>query len=338
MNRLLLDELQAMRGYPSVTLLMNTTPGNGWSPDEFATARRLIQIAADRMVDGVGASTRRSILERLEALVDERAEQESRVAIALCVSPDHSAAVALGTTVEERVVVDETFATRDLVADLHGTAAYRVVTVSETGARTFLGDRGRIVEQRTGGWPMVRADDQGSTVWTQQVNTALAELHAARPLPIVVAGVQRSVARIVDDRRLDVIGQVTGNHDRTSAATLHTLVWPVILDWMDAARHRSLDRLDSARSARKYASGVDEIWPLAQEGRIELLVVEDDFAMSARIDELGHLEPTDDEHRDVTHDVVDEIIEAVMQNRGETTLVDSSTLAEQGRIAAVLRY
>lgn len=338
MNRLLLDEIQSMRCYPSVTILMNTTAGAGWSPDELATARRLIQTAGDRLTTDVDASTRTELLGQLDVLVDERAGQESRTAIALCVSPDHAVAVPLGTKVDERVVVDETFATRDLVADLNGTAAYRVVSVSETCARVFLGDRTRIVEQNAGGWPMVRVDDISSTVWNQQVNDALSRLHAARPLPTIVAGVQRSIARIIDARALHVIGRVAGNHDRTTPAQIHTLVWPVVLDWMDIERHRSLDRLDTARSARKYASGVDEIWPLAQEGRVELLVVEDDFSMSARVDELGHLEPTDDEHRTVTHDVVDEIIEAVLQNSGETTMVGSTTLESQGRIAAVLRY
>ena len=338
MNRLLLDELQAMRCYPSVTVLMNTTPGSAWSMEELATARRLTQNVGERLLDEVDPAVRSALLERIEALIEERSEQPAHSAVALCVSPEHAVVVSLGTEVDERVVVDETFATRDLVADLNGTAAYRVVAVSETNARVFLGDRTRIVEQRVDGWPMTRADGVSATVWSQQVNDALRALHVERPLPIVVAGVQRSVARIIDDRALDVIGQVAGNHDRTSAAPLHTLVWPIIVDWIDADRLRSLDRLDSARSARKYASGVDEIWPLAQEGRIELLVVEDDFSMSARIDELGHLEPTDDAHRTVTHDVIDEIIEAVLQNSGETTMVGSSTLESQGRIAAVLRY
>jgi hypothetical protein len=338
MNRLLLDELQAMRCYPSVTVLMNTTPGNGWSSDELASARRLLQKADERLTTDVDDSTRTALIESLERLVAEQSQEISHTAVALCVSPEHAAAVSLGSAVDERVVVDETFATRDLVADLNAAATYRVLTVSETTARAFLGDRNRLVELHRDGWPLTRADETGSTVWNQQVNAAARDLHARRPLPTVVAGVQRSVARIVDDRSLDVIAQVTGNHDRTSPAQLHTLVWPTVVDWMDATRQRCLDRLDSARSARRYASGVDEIWPLAHEGRVELLVVEDDFALSARVDDSGHLEPTDDEQRDVVHDVVDEIIEAVLQRRGEAAMVGPSMLAGQGRIAAVLRY
>jgi len=341
MNRLLLDELQSMRCYPSVTLLLNTAPSRTMSTDELATVRRLVAAADERLSADDDDQRRTELIGHLEALVEDRSSKPVGHALAFCVSPEHQAVVVLGTKVDERVVVDETFATRDLVADLNRTAEYRVVSVSESAARIFLGDRSRLVEQRDDDWPLTRDEDTSQTLWAHEIDAALRALDA--PLPFVAAGVQRSVSKLVPGNGHEVIGpmigEVNGNHDRTSPSELHTLVWPLVLGWMGEARSRALDRLDEARSARRYASGIDEIFPLAQEGRIELLVVEEDYAFSARIDDHGQLSPSGEQHdHEVTDDVVDELIEAVLQQGGSTTMVATDTLAEQGRVAAVLRY
>jgi hypothetical protein len=336
-NRYLLDQLQQMRSFPSITILMNTTPRSTLSSGERDRARRLIDVARQRLLelDGVDATT---FIGRFDELIDTRSRERSGHAVAMCVSSDYSAAITLGGAVDERVVIDETFATRDLVADLNRTASYRVLTVSDSTIRAFLGDRQRLVEETSTQWPLNRPEDTSDTVWSHDVDVAVRKLNGEFAIPTITAGVERTTAKLIDADALDVIGHVAGNRDRTAASDLHTLVWPVVLDWKALQQDRAFSQLDRARSAKRYAAGVDEVWPLASEGRVDLLVVEDDYALSARIDENGHLHPTEERHRNVTDDVVDEIIEAVLQNGGHTALVDPSTLEEHGRIAAVLRF
>jgi hypothetical protein len=348
MNRSLLAELQQMRSYPSITVLMNTTRGAELSNDELATARRLTQTAAERLASDVSDDVRRGLISRLVELVDERGGRRNGHALAVCVSPEYNAAVSLGGSVDERVVIDETFATRDLVADLNRTAEYRVIAVSESAARNFLGDRGRIIEERSDIWPLTRPDDTSDEAWSREVGDQLAALDADNSIPVVVAGVKRTVTRLVDASATNVIGHVAGNHDRTNAAELHTLVWPIVLDWIGTEQQRAFARLDEARSAKRYVSGIDEIWSLANDGRVDLLVVEEGYALRAHIGAEGHLQT--DHHADprladampadraITDDIIDEVIEAVLRNGGTTTLVDNATLDDCGRIAAALRY
>ena len=337
MNRSLLNELQQMRSFPSITILMNTTPRSTMNDDEKASARRLIETANQRLseLDGIDPDV---FVVRMNDLLVARADERAGHALAMCVSSDHSVAVTLGGAVDERVVIDETFATRDLVADLNRTAVYSVLTVSDAMVRAFLGDRQRLVEQRSEQWPLKRPDDTSDTVWSQQVDAAARAMYLEVPIPVVTAGVDRSTNRLIDAVALEVVGHIGGNHDRTAASDLHTLVWPVVLDWKALQQDRALEQLDQARSSKRYASGVDEIWALASEGRVDLLVVEDDYSMSARLDDNGHLHPTEDRDRDVIDDVVDEIIEAVIQNGGHTTFVGPSTLDQHGSMAAVLRF
>lgn len=337
MNRALLADLQGRRAYPSITLLLNTTPGSRLQPEEIATASRLVEHAARRLDGDAPSDLRTALVERLLQLIDEAREEPSARALALCVSPDHAAAVRLGQPVEERVVIDETFATRDLVADLNRTARYRVVTVSDRVVRLLLGDRARLVEERSDRWPMVR-EGEGASAWTRAVARNLSDDNATNPLPTVVAGVDHTVRHHLTPLPFDTIGFIAGNHDRTSWVDLHNAAWPLVSDWLRSDGKRAIDALSKARSACRFAGGIDEIWPLANEGRVKTLVVEDRFAVPARLVD-GLLELTEDrEAPDVVDDIVDETIEAVLRQGGTAVIVAPDDLGEHGRIAAVLRY
>lgn len=338
MNRSLLNQLQQLRSYPSVTILMNTTRGSVLSGEELTNARKAVADVDRRLTGEIDDVVLGNLVDRLNRLLDQRSRTRSGRALALCVSRDIEVAVQLGVEVDERTIIDETFATRDLVADLNRTATFRVVTVSDATTRVLLGDRQRLVEQRDDDWPLVRAEDVSDTVWAHEVTERLRALDADHALPVVAAGVRRSIARLLGAAEMEMIGEVHGNHDRSNASTLHTLSWPLVLDWIATGQQRAIEQLDAARSSRRFAAGIDEIWPLANEGRVDLLVIEEGYSLSARIDDNGHLHPTSDDHRDVTADVIDEAIEAVVQRGGEAVLVADDSLADEGRIAAALRF
>ncbi len=338
MNRALLAELQRQHAYPSITLLMNTTPGAPMGSGQVANALRLAD-NADRRLDGdIADELRGAIIQTLVELIHESASQPASQALALCVSPHYSAAIKVGRAVSERVIVDETFATRDLVADLNRTALYRVITISDRSTRLLIGDRQRLVEERTEQWPITREADQSLSSWTRAVMHALRREHQRFPLPTIVAGVERSVRQTLNAAEFESIGAIPGNHDRTSWIDLHNLAWPIVTDWLRTDRVRAMEKLDSARSHRKYAGGVHEIWPLANEGRVDLLVVEEAYRLSVRVDGDDLTLADDSEAPDVVDDIIDEVIEVVLRHGGNTVIVPDGDLVEHSRIAAILRY
>ena len=337
MNRATLADLQRRTGYPSITVLFNTTPGTTLSADELIRARQLIDQVQQRLIGDVPDETAAPLISQLGQLLDEQDSAQSAHALGLFVSPNHAAVVRLGRPVEERVIIDNTFATRDLVADLNRTARYRVVTLSEQKTRLLIGDRHRLVEERNESWPMQR-DGLSATSWVRDVAHRLREENMQNPLPTVIAGVDRTVRRSIIPALFDTIGFIPGNHDRTGWADLHNAVWPLVTDWLRADGNRAIEALKGAKSACRFAGGIEEVWALAVEGRIDTLVVEDRYAVAARIVN-GHLELAEDrEAPDVIDDIVDETIEAVLGRDGKTVIVADGELITHGRIAAVLRY
>jgi hypothetical protein len=338
MNRARLVELQRLRCYPSITLLLNTTPGIELTPAERETARTLMQQVDDRLEGDVGDALRRNLTARLAALIDEQGADRSTEALALFVSPEYAAAVRLESALDERVTIDDTFTTRDLIADANRTALYCVMTISERTARRFVGDRRHLVEERDDTWPLVRDDDQSLTAWTREINRLLGAEHPRHPLPTVIAGVHRSVRQLVPNLT-DHIGIIPGNHDRATADELHRAAWPVVSDWIGSGAALAIDHLEDAVSRHLYAGGIHEVWALANDGRVATLIVENSFTFPARLDENSQLHPAEDAgHPDVNDDIVDDTMEVVLQRGGNVVIVDDEALAAHQRIAAVLRY
>ena len=338
MNRTLLKELQSQRSFPSITLLFNTSPGHPLNPIQLNIAKGLIEEANSRLEKETDGALRESLVDRLNALLNESANDSAGHAVAMCVSPSYATVVRLGRSVNERVIVDETFATRDLVADLSRTALYRVVTVSDRTTRLFVGDRQRLVEERTDGWPLIREPERNHTAWVQEMVQAVKGEHDQYRLPTVVAGGERLGRQVLRSIGFESIGAIPGNHDRTSWVELHNHVWPMVTDWLRGDGERALKRLDEARSQRRYAGGINEVWPLANEGRVELLVVEDTYAPAARLGAV-HFDATDDATAPgVVDDLVDETIEVVMSKGGSVVILADQVLRDHDRIAAIVRY
>ncbi len=338
MNHALLAELQRLSAYPSVTLLMPTTPSDPMRDGDVRQIESLVDSADQRLDGDVPDTDRAAVVERLRTLVVEAAMQRTTRAIAICASPEYGAVVTLGRDVRPRVVVDDTFATRDMVADLNRTAAFRVVTVSDRKTRLLVGDRNRLAEMRNAKWPMVRDELDGAAAWQRAIIDAIQTECRDHSVPTVLAGVARTVRDVVQTLDFDPIATIAGAHDRSGWAELHQLAWPEVVDWMRRDGVRAMRSLDEARSAKRFAGGLDEVWALAHDGRVQLLVVEEDYDVPARLDN-GRLVRTDDrEAPGVIDDAVDELIEAVLRKGGEAVIVPPDTLAEHDHVAAVLRY
>ena len=338
MNRSLLAELQRQDAYPCVTLLFTTIPGPSMAPSDLVALTRLADSADHRLAGDVPDDTRRNVIDSIRALIGSSVAEKATKAIAVFASPHYSAVVRLADVTRDRVVIDNTFATRDLVADADRTALYRVIALSDHKTRVFIGDRARMVEERTETWPLHRDDDQSPVTWARTVMTAVAAEHARQPLPTVVAGVNRTARDVAKASNIDAIGIIRGNHDRTSWVDLHNQAWPLVCDWLRTDKQRALGHLDTARGANRYACGVNEVWELAHDARVDLLVVEETYAFPARLSD-GHLvAAVDIEAPDVIDDAIDELIEIVLNNSGRVAILPDGNLADHDRLAAVLRY
>ncbi len=361
MNRQDILLLQQISGYPALTI---TLPTHRTSPDNRQDPIRLKNLVTQATEQLLGEFSRREIeplLTRLNELAENIDYRYTLDGLILCVNRDFGVVYQLPFTLPERVVIDRTFATRDLVFALNRTVRYWVLVLSEQPTRLYEGTRDTLVEVTSDGFPLTHEGpggeqslpggfgisrsahrDERHRQFFRSVDAALKPFLANDPQPVAVVGVERFLAFFdeVSDHKEAMIATIQGSHDKTSAADLAKLVWPAVKAGLIEQRQQVFAELEAANSAQRVVSTVGEVWRMAHQGRGELLVVEEDFHFPGRLDESGlHLLPADPSQGAVEiADAVDDIIETVLAKQGRVIFVENGQLAQFQRIALIVRY
>lgn len=361
MNRRDIRLLQQIRGYPALTITLpthRTTPDNSQDPIRL---KNLTTEAVNRLLSEFTKREITAVATRLEELVRTIDFRYTLDGLALFVNADFGRAFSLPVTLKERVVVDETFATRDLVFAMNRSPRYWVLALSEKPTRLFEAMRDSLNEITEGGFPMTHEgpggeaplpggrgvsksayrDDQHRQFF-REVDATFKQFAVDDPLPLAVAGVDRylSFFNEVSSHKDSIVTTLTGSHDKTPPHELGKLVWPLVSASLGERRRQALADLEKAVGERKYVSTIGEVWRLAREGRGRLLLVEEDYHCPARVDDSGmHIIPVDDPTEPgVIDDAVDEVIETVLNKQGKVVFVDNDSLKLHQRVALILRY
>ncbi|MCZ7525119.1 MAG: hypothetical protein M5U14_01220 [Acidimicrobiia bacterium] len=353
------SRLQHVRGAPAVSLLAPVDrhrPGNAEDP---LRLRGLVEEARRRLSEDYAPGVARALADRLAAAVDRVDLRDPPDGVAVYVTMDRSTSLRLPFPVRERVVVDETFVTRDLVLGFQRRPRYRVLVLGERRSRLFEGVVDRLEEWHEEGFPSVapgaageplpsggypqhtsQADEQYRQRF-RRVDEALRAISRDDPLPLVVVGVERDLAFFDEVTGVGdlVAGRVAGNHEESTAHEVAAVAWVVMADHEARRRAAAVAELVDAVGRGRAVTGTDEVWTCAREGRGHRLLVEEDLVELPNREVDGRLEPAVDvDAPGVMDDVVDEIVEAVLAQGGEVTFVEPEALADQGRIGLLLRY
>ncbi|NJM05385.1 hypothetical protein HC891_02885 [Candidatus Gracilibacteria bacterium] len=362
MNRKDLQHLQAIESYPSLTIILpthRTSPDNQQDPIRL---KNLVKEAQDRLLSEFSQRDIAALQKNLDDLVERVDFEHNLDGLVLFVNADMARMYTVPFDLPERVVIDHTFATRDLVYALNRTQHYWVLLLSEQPTRLFEAVRADLVEVNDGTpFPMVnkrpggesrlpggigvnasQVRDDHERIFFQQVDQAFAEFYAADPQPVAVLSEVRTLASFdaVTRHNEAIIARVGGNYDHETPHEIGKIVWPTMSEAFAELRKRSFESLDAALSSKRSASGIVECWRMGQEGRIDLLLVAENYEQPAVLDETGFvLTPVDELGGvDVHDDAVDELIEIVLSKGGRIRFTDPGTLDDHSNIAAVLRY
>ena len=126
----LATSLQALEAYPAVSLLMSTTPAPKMLAADVARLAGLAREAERRLASGTVPDALSLVLASLADLVAQAGRGPTTAAVGVFVSAALSTVVRLPVPVSDRVVIDPTFATRDLVLALHRTPRRVVLALS----------------------------------------------------------------------------------------------------------------------------------------------------------------------------------------------------------------
>lgn len=355
-----LRRLQGVKNYPSVSLLApthRTAPANG---RDRTVVKNLLAEGLTRLHAEFTKREVAPVVRNLDKLIHGVDWEHAQDGLALYASREVATAIRLPFRVKARVVIDETFATRDLVFALNRSPHYRVLVLTEKPTRLFDATAAALTELTTGRFPMVHSGpggasrlpggrginrsavrDESHRQFFRKVDAALAELQKEEHLPVVLVGVERYLAfyqEVTKDPDA-IVGAVAGSYDAPEPGALGKLVWPVFKAGNTLRRTRALARLHEAVSLNRHASGIDQVWRAAFEKRCQTLLVETAFEYPADLSPTGdQLLPYTGRGPAALDDAVDELIERIIADGGDVFFYEPGTLNIHQGIAATLRY
>ncbi|MCD7444630.1 chemotaxis protein [Streptomyces lincolnensis] len=356
-----LTELRRPRPYPAVSVL---TPTHRREPDNAQDRVRLRNVVAEakRQLEAdpaVPRERRVDVARQLDAALTEVDLAHTEDGLVIFAAPGEHQVWSLARAVPERVVLSDTFLTRNLVSAQAAERPFWVLSVSADRVTLWSGGADRVAQVRVGGFPLTRSRDnfdaerqerigdlpstfrdEDTRHFLRDADTAMGQILRHDERPLYVTGETAALSC------LDELGGVTRNavhvpHGGLAHGTPEA-VWQAVRPLVAAEARRSTDsvtrELESARSRRAFAAGVDEVWQNAREGRVRLLAVEENYRVTVRDTGGDHLAPAASGDLDAREDIVDEIVEQCLETGADVRFVPDGTLGDADGIAGVLRY
>ncbi|MFJ9618690.1 baeRF3 domain-containing protein [Streptomyces noursei] len=362
-----LAKLRRQRPYPAVSVLMPThrrEPDNAQDP---VLLRNMLAEAKERLQADPDVSRERRIdvIEQLDKAASEVDLTHAEEGMVLFAAPGEHQVWSLGRTVPARVVLSDTFLTRNLVAAHAAEHPFWVLAVSADHVSLWSGALDRLTEVRRGAFPLTRSlvdpdpedqlqvgevpstfRDEHTRKFLREADIALATVLKADPRPLYVVG-KAAALSLLDDVGTVMRGgagtklPVTPVPQAGLATGPPEALWQAVRPYAEKRAEAEvadvLAELDRARGRRTFAAGLDEIRQNAETGRVALLAVEENYRETVR-DTGGHLMPAERGERDAVDDIVDSIVERSLDTGAEVRFVPDGALAEVGGIAGTLRY
>lgn len=285
-------QLQAMTSRPSVTITLptyRTSPDNQKDPIRL---KNLLTDAVNRLETEFGKRETQSLVERLQGLADGVDHEHNLDGLVLFASNDYGGVFKVPYRLPERVAIDDTFLTRDLVFAMNRTPLYWVLMLSEKPTRLYLGRKTDLSEVREYGFPMEyngpgagfalntggasnpsRERDRGVEAFMRDVNAGLGESVKEGPFPVVVVGLSQnlapfqSVGQTSAGNQQFVVQTIEGGHDSLSAHDLGQLVWPHAREALRERRQSVFGDIEQAVGQSRFVTDLNECWQAAQDGR-----------------------------------------------------------------------
>jgi hypothetical protein len=298
------------------------------------------------------------IMENLNALVEEIDHNYNLDGLVIFVNDQGIAEYTrLPIKVENRTVVDKTFATRDLVRAMHLESSYYVLVLSRDEARMIEAHNDKVVRElstpfpientslySTNGPELSNAQRQTNLVqeFFNRVDKVVNEVVNSHPLPVIIATETSNFSeyqQIADNKGI-IIGHINKNRNNEKSHHIIPDAWEVVKGLLKDRNEARLAELRTAVGTGKFKSDFNDIWASILAGKGQTLFVEKGYFQPAKLNN-GSIEllPAEQAHdTGVVDDIIDEMIEFNLRFGGDTVFLAKEDLADFQGLGLITRY
>lgn len=365
-----LKSLRQTKANPAVSIFVKTHRKHPENEQDHIALKNQLKVAEERLINEYDKRTAASVMDNIHKKIEDLDHNYNLDTLALFASVEDAQMLRLPLDTEQRVVISDRFATRDLVRDMASTVHYYVVVVTRMHARLIEAANERVVhefnhqdEQQTNmshqAFPIDNTslyttsgadrsaasnEDNYLKEFLNRVDKSVQELWGEHKMPLVIVGDARNISfyKEVCDRPENIIASVDNITELEDGSAEHIVagVQEAVEGYRSSLHQQALGEVEKAQGNNLLRTDLQSIYQAAFQGNGERLYVRKGFIQPAKIDEAAQtLEPCDDPAADgVTDDAVGEIIEQVMHNGGDVVFLPSDIMGDERPIALVTRY
>ncbi|WP_045079969.1 AOC03_06830 family ribosome hibernation factor [Aequorivita vladivostokensis] len=353
-----LKKLKNIYSENCITIILNTHRTKpGYLKDEL-TLKNLIKEAEDRLMADTSKRDATALADRLKTLAAQIDHSHNLESLLLFVNHDIAEFTRLLIPVTDRVIIDNTFATRDLVRAMHIEANYYVLVLSQDKVRLIEAMNDKVVKEFGSPFPMQNTQFDNINTMEPVVssrqrnliaeffNRVDKEVNAIRnqnPLPVLICTVGENYPeylKIADQK--DSIFDIFLNNNRIAdkAQAIVSDAWKIMEAHIKERNTERKSELLKAVTHNKFLSDTNEIFKAINEGRIQTLFVEKGLFQPAVLEngKIRYVSVAERNDKDVIDNIYDEMIEMNMDFAGDVVFLPKGELAKFNGFGAITRY
>jgi hypothetical protein len=316
--------------------------------------QKVIHITEKNLLKHYPAFTVDLLTKKLTDLVRTLEYSTYKKSIVLNVSPDVQKIFYLDIDVEEKIIIGESFDTRNIVLSKRCHEEYLLLLMGTVTAKVFHvrgnkftplinNHREHIKEERRTQQASSVESDLLTRKFIHHVEDGLAIILKAYPVPLILACTVEAadLFRQYSKMKDHVIKYIPGNYEHGSSSDIKQLMDACENDWRKIKENYLLFRVGHAFARHKCSIGIKEVFKIAFQKRGIKLIVEKNYAFPGFTNESKELKGLDDAvplNSVYLEDAVNEVIEKVLENSGDVEFVSDGLLKDYMHVALVHYY
>lgn len=353
-----LERLSQIKAPVCVSLVLNTHKTRPENAKDSIHLKNLISEANTRLKQEFNDDIAKRYTEKLNEMAEHIDHNHNDLGLMMFVNDEVAEYLRIPMQVHDRVVIDETFATRPIVRALQKHSDYYVLALSKGKARffQFSGDEA-VKEFKENGFPhndnallsTIKSEGGNATKVSRltreffnNIDKKVNEIRNLNPLPVVVYAEKTNFHQYLNeaDYPNTILGHIVLQNFDEKPGNLAKEIGPQIERLTIESNRERIEELEQALGAGKTLSDLNDIWRAVREGRGNTIFVEEGYIQPVR-DEDGMLTPI--ETADISHssdidDIVDEMIEHTLKFGGDVVFIEKGGLEKFNQLALVTRY
>ena len=366
-----LKSLRETKANPAVSIFVKTHREHPANEQDPIALKNQLKAAEERLINEYDKNTATTIMDSIHAKTDELNHNYNLDTLAIFASVDDVQIIRMPLDTTERVVISDSFATRDLVRDMASAVHFYTVVLTRDKARLIEASNDRVIAEfdkdddkqnnmdhiafpiennglyTTGDGGSDRSSNNESSYLKEffnQVDKSVQELWGEHKMPLVIVGDAKNIGYYKEacDRPDNIIATVSNvtRLDDGSAQHIVDGVQEAVEEYRTSLHEAAMGEIDRARGAEMLRTDLQDVYRGAFQGAGETLYVRRWYIQPAKIDEKAQtLTLADDAAGEgVTDDAIGVIIEHVIHNGGDVVFMPEEIMGEDQPIALVTRY